>query len=157
VEAARRAARSAEAADAIGACLHAGLSRGLQGQALVAAGEREEGIALLRRAEAELDACGSVRVRDQLRRELRRLGARAETRGNAAAGASGIESLTKRELEIAVLVTDRKTNREIASELFLSGKTVESHLRHIFFKLGVASRVEVARAIERDRRERDAG
>jgi DNA-binding NarL/FixJ family response regulator len=157
VEAARRAARSAEAADAIGACLHAGLSRGLQGQALVAAGEREEGIALLRRAEAELDACGSVRVRDQLRRELRRLGARAETRGNAAAGASGIESLTKRELEIAVLVTDRKKNREIASELFLSGKTVESHLRHIFFKLGVASRVEVARAIERDRRERDAG
>ena len=53
-------------------------------------------------------------------------------------------------------MTDRKTNREIAAELFLSGKTVESHMRHIFFKLGVSSRVEVARAVERDRRERDA-
>jgi DNA-binding CsgD family transcriptional regulator len=87
---------------------------------------------------------------------LRKLGARAEPRGPSSAGESGIASLTKRELEIADLVTDRKTNREIASDLFLSGKTVESHLRHIFFKLGVSSRVDVARAIEHDRREREA-
>ena len=60
-------------------------------------------------------------------------------------------ALTKRELEIADLVTDRKTNREIAGELFLSDKTVESHLRNIFAKLGVSSRVEVARAVERER------
>jgi DNA-binding NarL/FixJ family response regulator len=156
MEAARLAGQSAEAADAIGARLHAAFSRGLQGRALAAAGERTDAIAVLRDAEAELDACGSVRVRDELRRELRKLGARVEPRGPAAAGDSGIGSLTKRELEIALLVTDRKTNREIAGALFLSGKTVESHLRHIFFKLGVSSRVEVARAIEHDRRERDA-
>jgi DNA-binding NarL/FixJ family response regulator len=42
------------------------------------------------------------------------------------------------------------TNREIAAELFLSDKTVESHIRNIFIKLGVSSRVEVARAIERE-------
>jgi len=154
-EAARVAARSAEAADAVGARLHVAFSRGLQGRALAAAGERREAIAVLRNAESELDACGSMRVRDELRRELRRLGARAEPRGPSTSGESGFASLTKRELEIATLVTDRKTNREIASDLFLSGKTVESHLRHIFFKLGVSSRVEVARAVEHDRRERD--
>ena len=111
-----------------------------------------EAIAALREAERELDACGSVRVRDEMRRELRKLGARAEPRGPAAAGDSGIDALTKRELEIAGLVTDRLTNREIAAALFLSDKTVESHLRNIFHKLGVSSRVDVARAVERERR-----
>jgi DNA-binding NarL/FixJ family response regulator len=149
------AARSAEAAEAIGAQLHAALSRSLQGRALAAAGERQEAVAVLRRAERELDECGSLRVRDETRRELRRLGARAETRGPASEGDSGLPSLTKREFEIAALATDRKTNREIAAELFLSGKTVESHMRHIFQKLGVSSRVEVARAIEHARRQLD--
>ena len=68
-----------------------------------------------------------------------------------------MEALTKREREIAELVTDRKTNKEIAAELFLSEKTIESHLRNVFVKLGVSSRVEVARAVERDRREQAAG
>ena len=97
-----------------------------------------------------------MRERDEVRRELRKLGARAEKRGPATPADSGVAlALTKRELEIAELVTDRKTNREIAAELFLSDKTVESHLRNIFVKLGASSRVEVARAVERDRRERD--
>ena len=140
----------------MGAQLHVAFSRSLQGRALAAAGVRDEAIVVLRQAERELDACGSLRVRDETRRELRRLGARAETRGQAAAGDSGLASLTKRELEIATLATDRKTNREIAAELFLSGKTVESHMRNIFTKLGVSSRVEVARAVEQQRRELEA-
>ena len=47
------------------------------------------------------------------------------------------------------------TNKQIAAELFLSEKTIESHLRNIFVKLGASSRVEVARAIERERREQE--
>src|SRR5690349_14876660 len=43
---------------------------------------------------------------------------------------------------------DRMTNAQIAAELFLGQKTVESHLRNIFNKLGVADRVAVARAVE---------
>ncbi|HEV2813470.1 MAG TPA: helix-turn-helix transcriptional regulator, partial [Solirubrobacteraceae bacterium] len=124
-------------------------ARGLAGRALAAAGERKEAIALLRAAEAELDGYGARRGRDEMRRELRRLGARAEARGPATGADSGIGSLTKRELEIAGLVTDRRTNREIAATLFLSDKTIESHLRNIFVKLGASSRVEVARAMER--------
>ena len=111
---------------------------------------------MLRQAEGELDGFGSVRVRDEMRRELRKLGARAEPRGPATAEDTGVASLTKREMGIAELVTDRKTNKEIAAELFLSEKTMESHLRNVFVKLGVSSRVEVARAVERDRRERSA-
>ena len=98
---------------------------------------------------AELDACGSLRVRDQTRRELRRLGGARETRGRGSGRRDGgLASLTARELEIAALVTDRKTNREIAATLFLSDKTIESHMRNIFNKLGVSSRVDVA---QRDR------
>ncbi len=154
LEAARVAHASAEAAEAVGARLQAAFSRSLEGRALAAAGERARAVAVLREAERELEACGSVRVRDEMRRELRRLGARAEPRGPAATGDSGIGALTKRELEIATLVTDRMTNREIAAALFLSDKTVESHIRNIFHKLGVSSRVEIARTVERDRRDR---
>jgi DNA-binding NarL/FixJ family response regulator len=144
---------AAQVAANAGARLPAAFTYALAGQALVAAGERTQAIAMLRRAESELDACGSLRVRDQMRRELRRLGARAETRGPATGEDSGIAALTKRELQIAELVTDRHTNREIAGTLFLSDKTIESHMRHIFVKLGVSSRVDVARAVERSRRE----
>jgi DNA-binding CsgD family transcriptional regulator len=157
LDAARAAKRSVEEAQAIGARLQAAFSHGAMGRALAAAGDRSGAIEALREAESELDACGCLRPRDAVRRDLRRLGARAEPRGPATGEDAGVAALTKRELEIADLVTDRKTNREIAAELFLSGKTVESHLRNIFVKLGVSSRVEVARAVERDRRGRDAG
>ena len=75
-------------------------------------------------------------------------GARAKARGS-----DGARSLTERELQIARLVVDRRTNPEIAAELFLSLKTVETHLRNIFRKLGVSSRVDLARTVERAERE----
>jgi DNA-binding CsgD family transcriptional regulator len=154
-EAARVANDAAEMAGAAGARLPAAFALALAGRALAAAGEREQAIDVLRSAEAELHACGSLRVRDEMRRELRRLGARAEPRGPASGADSGVASLTSRELEIAELVTDRKTNREIAAALFLSEKTIESHLRNIFVKLGASSRVQVARAVERERHTAD--
>jgi DNA-binding CsgD family transcriptional regulator len=144
------AASSVAAAESIGAVIVACFARELQGRALAEAGDRAGAVAALRAAEAELDRCGALRGRDQARRELRKLGARAEKRGPAAGGDSGVASLTKREREIADLVCDRRTNREIAATLFLSDKTIESHLRNIFVKLGVSSRVDVARAVERE-------
>ena len=64
-------------------------------------------------------------------------------------GARAWTRLSERELEVARLVVDRRTNPEIAADLFLSLKTVETHMRNIFRKLGVSSRVEVARVLER--------
>lgn len=148
-EAAALALRSAESAAGAGARTEAARSRALAGQALAAAGERERALELLREAEAELDACGAARPREEARRELRRLGGRVEPRGPAADG-DGLASLTKREREVADLVTARRTNKQIAAALFLSEKTIESHLRNVFFKLSVSSRVEVAEAIERE-------
>ncbi|MEZ5156186.1 MAG: DUF2791 family P-loop domain-containing protein [Solirubrobacterales bacterium] len=145
--AAREAAASAESLGTIGARIEVAFSRHLQGRAAAAAGDRKEAIRILRDAETELDACGSTRERDAARRELRRLGARAEVRGPGATG-GGIDSLTGRERQIAELVERRLTNREIADQLVLSEKTIESHLRNVFAKLGASSRVEVARLLE---------
>jgi DNA-binding CsgD family transcriptional regulator len=52
-------------------------------------------------------------------------------------------------MQVARLVVDRRTNPEIAEALFVSPKTVETHMRNIFRKLDVSSRVDVARAVER--------
>ena len=84
-----------------------------------------------------------------------RLGARTEPRGPSGAADGGLASLYRREREVAALITERKTNKEVAAELFLSEKTVETHLRNIFAKLGASSRVEVARAVEAARATRD--
>ena len=143
------ALESADSASAAGAPIETARSHALAGRALAAAGERARAVQLLRSAESTFDARGAKRDRGEARHELRRLGARAEVRGPSTAADSGLESLSRREREIAELVTARKTNREMATELFLSEKTVESHLRNIFVKLGASSRVDVARAVER--------
>jgi DNA-binding NarL/FixJ family response regulator len=104
----------------------------------------------LQRAAAALDACGALRYRESAERELGKLGHRPHRRTRAGTNeGTRIDSLTERELQVARLVVDRKTNPEIAAELFLSQKTVETHLRNMFHKIDVASRVELARAVER--------
>ena len=119
--------------------------------ALAQAGEPDRAVAELTQAAAELDALGAVRHRDAAERELRRLGQRNLHRRTRAGrpGGTGIETLTERELQIARLVVDRRTNPQIAAELFLSQKTVETHIRNLFGKLDVSSRVEIARVVER--------
>jgi len=57
----------------------------------------------------------------------------------------GWESLTETERSIAELVAEGYTNREVAASMFLSPHTVGYHLRHIFRKVGVDSRVELTR------------
>jgi DNA-binding NarL/FixJ family response regulator len=148
--AADRALASAAGAEEMGARIDAARARMLAAEALSAQGKTEAAAEALQRAAADFDGCGAPRRRDRAERELRKLGHSIHRRtapGKAEGG--GIDSLTGRELEVVRLVADRRTNPEIAAELFLSIKTVETHLRNIFRKLGVSSRVEVARAVER--------
>jgi DNA-binding NarL/FixJ family response regulator len=140
---------STECAERAGAPIEAALSRALAGRALARAGDTPRAVAELQRAAAAFDACGALRWRDGTERELGMLGHRPHRRTRAGlTNGTNIESLTERELQVAWLVVDRKTNPEIASDLFLSQKTVESHLRNIFRKLSVSSRVELARVVE---------
>jgi non-specific serine/threonine protein kinase len=62
----------------------------------------------------------------------------------AAASGTAAKSLTRREKEVAELVAEGLGNREIAERLYLSKRTVDSHLEHIFTKLGFTSRTQVA-------------
>ena len=148
--AAQHALASAATADDVGMPVDAALSRTLAGRALAQTGKPELAVTQLWQAAEQLHGCGALRYRAAAEFELRRLGQRLHRRTKPGdLHKSGVQSLTSRELEIARLVVDRRTNPEIAEALFLSSKTVETHLRHLFHKLGVSSRAEVARVVER--------
>jgi DNA-binding NarL/FixJ family response regulator len=140
-----------ERAEAVGAAVQAGRARILYGRALGRAGEREAALAELGRAEAQLAGLGAYRLRDEAARELRRLGLRVTSRQRRGGPGPGVGALSGREREVAELVALGRTNREIASELFLAEKTVESHLTNVFAKLGVSSRAALAGAVGRAR------
>ncbi len=76
--------------------------------------------------------------------------ARGRTELGAIGGRRRVEGLTAAERRVAALVAEGRTNREVAAALFLQERTVASHLTHVYAKLGVRSRTELARRLERD-------
>jgi DNA-binding CsgD family transcriptional regulator len=138
-------------AESVGAVVHAGRLRALAGHALARTGDRDAAVPVLKRAEAELAACGADRLRAEAVRDLRKLGVRVAGRQRRGATGEGLAALSGREREIAELVALGRTNREIARELFVSEKTVEGHLRNVFTKLDVSARAAVAEIVGRSR------
>lgn len=146
-EAAAASAREAIAiAEPAGLRLEALRAQLLLGLAL-APSDRTAAVRELRAAERALDAGGAHLLRDRARRELRRLGHRVDAARRREP--AGLDGLSAREQEVVALVAAGLSNPAIAAELFLSVKTVETHLRNVFGKLGVASRAEVAAAVAR--------
>jgi DNA-binding NarL/FixJ family response regulator len=134
--------------------IEAARARGVEGIALAQAGDRRGGVAALKDAAGSFERFGAQRLRDQTARELRRLGVRTWRRGPAVPrDAEGVQALSPREREVAALVLAGKRNVDIAGELFLSLKTVESHTRNVYAKLGVSSRVELVTRLRDEDRE----
>ena len=148
-----------------------------RGLIAAARGDVEQALDLLARAVAEHDAAGDPfgRARGLLalgtaRRRIRqkrpareaieaavgdfdaigasRWAAKARGELSSISGRRPADALTAAERRVATLVAEGKTNREVAVALFLGERTVASHLTHIYAKLGVRSRTELARRLD---------
>ena len=108
--------------------------------------DRKGGVAVLGRALELYLALGADWDARRVRGRLADLGVRRRI-VVPRDGGSGLASLTGAEEQIASLVSEGITNRAIADRLFLSPHTVNSHLRHIFAKLAINSRAELARIV----------
>ncbi len=112
----------------------------------IAAGHHREGIHLLEQALVEASAQGYAAAAARMTVQLRSLAGRTPTapRPNTT---SPLDKLTAAELNVARMIGQGMTNREAATALRVSHHTVDSHLRKVFQKLGVDSRVDVTRII----------
>ncbi|GAA2459070.1 hypothetical protein GCM10010191_94000 [Actinomadura vinacea] len=140
---------------AAGRRLEAGRAELAAGLAHQAAGERDPARERLRAAAELFEACGAQALLAQTARERRRLGVRVATPRRGGQGDEPF-GLSPREYEIAMLVAQGCTNQQVAEKLFLSVRTVETHLSRVFTKLGVTSRVGVATALNARPGDRDS-
>jgi len=108
---------------------------------------RAEARTPLRQAWEIFDRLGATPHTAQAAVELEATGERPHPRG-----ASMLSDLTPQELQIATMLAGGRSTRETASAMFLSPKTVEYHLRHVYTKLDVHSRKELAEILLRDER-----
>ena len=115
-------------------------------------GVSDSGIDALTEALALFGHAGATCDAARLRSRLRGLGIRRRV-VSAEKPAKGWAAMTKSELAIAQLVADGLTNRQVAGRLFLSPHTVNTHLRQVFAKLEVNSRVDLTRVVTERRGE----
>jgi DNA-binding NarL/FixJ family response regulator len=116
-------------------------ARLVAGRALAAAGDaraRE----VLQRVAADSGVAGATGLHDAAGRELRKVGSRVSAPTRRAARRD--TTLSDREREIAALVSEGRSNKQVAATLYLSEKTIENALTTIYAKLGVRSRVELS-------------
>jgi DNA-binding CsgD family transcriptional regulator len=112
------------------------------GAALRRSGQRAKAREVLRNALDLAHRCGAAPIADRAREELAATGAKPRREV-----LTGVESLTPSELRVARLAASGMQNKEIAQELFVTVKTVETHLGHVYSKLEISSRGELGDAL----------
>ena len=112
------------------------------GAALRRAGKRTEGREHLAQGLELADECAATALVDVAETELRAAGARPRRRT-----LSGVGSLTPSERRVAEMATEGMTNKEIAQALFVTLRTVETHLSHTYAKLEISSRDQLSEAL----------
>ena len=115
-------------------------------EAFLGAGDREQAIAAARAAHATAVRLGAEPLRNALEALARR--GRLDLGGGLPTGRA-LAGLTPRELEVLRLLVEGRSNRQIAEQLFISGKTASVHVTNILAKLGVHSRLEAAATARR--------
>lgn len=115
------------------------------GNAWAAQGDHNRATTLLSQAYTLYQETGDADDLARVRSSLRAAGTRLRHWARTDRPAFGWDSLTDTERRIADLVAQGLSNRQVASRVFLSTHTVAFHLRHIFWKLGITSRVQLAR------------
>jgi DNA-binding CsgD family transcriptional regulator len=112
--------------------------------ALQEEGRTDEAVGLLGEAVEVYEHLGAVRDIARVDAALRSLGVRRGRRGSRRRPTTGWDSLTPTEREVVRLAVEGLTNAQIGERLFVSRRTVETHLSHVFGKVGVSSRVQLA-------------
>jgi DNA-binding NarL/FixJ family response regulator len=154
-DAATAAGYAAAARDALndaGMVLDAARAALVNAAALAARGVRDQASAQAQTAQSVFESCGAgpyARRAASLRRRIAARGSRGQAEAGNGAGRTALSALTRREQQVASLVSQGLTNRRIAQRLHVTDKTIEMHLSNIFAKLGVSSRTETAAAVIR--------
>jgi DNA-binding CsgD family transcriptional regulator len=110
-------------------------------------GRREEAASLLGEALVRYEQAGADAWAGRVRAGLRSVGAPPGARGTRRRPAEGWESLTATERVVSLLVSEGLTNGAVARRMYISPHTVNTHLRHVFTKLGVSNRVALAAVV----------
>jgi DNA-binding CsgD family transcriptional regulator len=134
-----------QAADQYAAPLACALATEDAGVTQGAQGHHQDAVEQLQQAYAQYEQLGCVEAMGRVRSRLRALGIRLHHWTYTGRPAFGWDSLTDTERRIVELVAQGLSNRQVASQVFLSVHTVAYHLRHVFWKLDVSSRVQLAR------------
>jgi DNA-binding CsgD family transcriptional regulator len=117
------------------------------GELLAAAGRLDDGVPKLVEALEIYESLAAARDAARVRATLRQHGVRRMGQRRASGVNGGWESLSDTEQKVAALVAQRLSNPEVAERLFVSRHTVESHLKSIYRKLGISSRLELSPAL----------
>ncbi len=140
-QAGEAASEAVELFSAVGAQAYLGRALDVLGRSLAdtdRAGARQA----LRQAAETFEACGAVWRRDRALAALGHLGGAGRRMAGAVRGA---DSLTRREREVARLAAQGHSAKEIAGELAIGERTVETHLARVYAKLGLASKIDLVR------------